>query len=107
MSHADPTGVFLDTQPSGYLRLTQVARVQHLTVQHFLVGQPRVGLVPAAVKDYKAPVLQGSDATHAHLKLACTAVPHVIDAWQFRNAVAGLVHWDPIHVTADELHDGT
>ena len=96
------TGVFLDTQPSGCLRLTRVA-----TVQYFLVGQPRVGLVPAAVKSYKAPVLQGSDATHARLELACTAEPHVIDAWQFQNAIAGLVHWDLIHVTADEVHYGT
>ena len=81
-------GVFPDTQPSGYLPLTPVA-----TVQHFPVGQPRVHWAPAAVKSYKAPVLRGHDATYTQIELRCTAEPHVISAWRFRNPKAGLMHF--------------
>ena len=41
------------------------------------------------------------------LELACAAEPHVVNPRQFRDAVAGLMHWDPLHDTAEELHDGT
>ena len=35
------------------------------------------------------------------LELACAAEPHVVDTWQIRDAVAGLMDGDAARVAAD------
>lgn len=42
-----------------------------------------------------------SGGNAAHLELACAAEPHIVDARQLGDAVAGLVHGDTARIAAD------